>query len=236
MSGPTSASPGRWARLTWQVEDPAAWAAALGRRLGLAPEPLDGVAWRLGLGGEPLDVVPWLREGSNDHPHAEGRLVFEPVSGGGAAPGQVPGAGLALVGVAWSTVELDRAEAELDPWLLARDPALGDGDAAADPHLGARTRRRRTDALPGGALVLAEPNTEGRLAASLARDGEGPCALYLAPAGGLDAWVAGARARNLQLSARRPGPLGPALLLAGRTVAGPHILVVQAAEPSTIAS
>ena len=165
--------------------------------------------------------------------------MLEPIDGGGPAPVPAPGAPLALAGIAWSTVELDRAEAELEPWLLPAERSMGDGDAPVDPHLGARARRRRTAVLPGAAIVLAEPATEGRLAASLARDDEGPCALYLVPAGGLAAWVAAARRRGVAVSARRPGPLGDAVLLPGRVMAGPHLLLVEAvampASPGTIA-
>jgi hypothetical protein len=183
-------------------------------------------------------VVPWLQEAPRDVPSLEGRLVLEPIDSGAPAPAPVPGASLSLAGLAWSTVDLDRAEADLDPWLLPRDAASGDGDAPDDPHLGARARRRRTTALPGGTLVLVEPRTEGRLAASLARDDEGPCALYLAPSAGLAEWTAVARRRGVRVSARRPGPLGPAVLLPGRSLAGPHLLMVEAVPtalgPSTI--
>jgi hypothetical protein len=234
-----AAFPMRWARLTWQVAEPEAWAAALAHRLDVVASATGRGVWRLDLGGEPLDIVPWRREGPADAPSPEGRLAFEPIAGGGPAPERTPDASLTLVGVAWSTVELDRAEADLEPWLLATDPALGDGDAASDPHLGARVRCRRAVALPGEVLVLAEPSTEGRLAASLARDGEGPCALYLAPSGPLATWAVAARARGVTVSARREGPLGPAVLLAGRIVAGPHLLVIDPPAtglgPSTIA-
>ena len=238
----------RWARLTWQAADPGALANDLARRLGHQPGPIDGGAWRFDLGGDALEVVPWRREGPRDDPAPDGRLVFEPIGGGAPvarpafdAPG-APGAldaPLVLVGVAWSTVELDRAEQELDPWLFPADRSLGDGDARPDPHLGALTRLRRGASLPGDTLVLAEPNTEGRLAGSLARDGEGPCALYLRPAGGLGDWAAAARERGVQLSARRRGPLGSAVLLLGRSLAGPHLMVVDGpaapARASTIA-
>lgn len=216
----------RWARLTWQTADPDALAARLGALLGVAPEPGDDGGWRLDLGGEPLDIVAWRPEGTADEPTPDGRLVFEPVPGGVAAPVIVPDAALTLVGVVWATVDLDRAADELAPWLAAPDPARGGVDAASDPHLGARTRLRRGDALPGAVLVLAEPSTEGRLAASLARDGEGPCGLCLCPGGGLDAWLAAAAARGVRVSRREAGPLGDQVLLPG-AVAGPHLLITE---------
>jgi hypothetical protein len=228
----------RWARLTWQAGDPRSLAAALAARLGVVAEDSDDGTWRIDLGGEPLDVVPWRREGPRDMPSPEGRLMLEPIDGGGPVPEPVDGARLSLAGIAWCTVELDRAEAELEPWLLPADRAMGDGDGPVDPHLGARTRRRRTAVLPGRAIVFAEPSTEGRLAASLARDDEGPCALYIAPSAGLAAWVAEARRRAVTVSARRPGPLGEAAILPGRVMAGPHLLMVEAvampASPGTI--
>ena len=143
--------------------------------------------------------------------------MLEPIPGGEPAPeDEDPDAHrpLRLAGTGWATVELDRAEDELGMWL-----GDGAGDAggvppdAADPHLGAFARVRPAGGLPGDSFVLLEPSTEGRLAASLARDSEGPCALYLRPAVGLTAWAAAARERGVraQRQARRPaGDRGPA--------------------------
>lgn len=234
-----SVSRDRWASLTWQAADPDALVEDLAQRLHLSAVRVGGTAWQFDLGGEALNVVPWRREGPADQPTIDGRLVFEPIEGGGVLPALVDDAPLVLAGVAWATVELDRAEEELDPWLSPLDTGLGDGDAPPDPHLGAIVRRRRSAALPGGALLLAEPSTEGRLAASLARDSEGPCALYLRPSLGLSAWVQAARSRGVKVSARRPGPLGQAVRLPGRAFAGPHLIVVEPPNaqprPSTIA-
>ena len=129
-----------------------------------------------------------------------------------------------LAGVGWATVELDRAEAELAEWLVGEvpDPATD----AEDPILGARARRRVADGLPGAELALLEPTTEGRVAASLARDGEGPCALYVRPASGLDAWMAAARDRGVAMSTVGEGPFGRSVLVLGGPVAGPHLLIV----------
>ena len=222
----TGSTPGRWARLTWRAADPAATATALGHRLGLTAAALEYGAWRLNLGGEPLDVLPWRRDGTPDEPVPDGRLAFEPLDRVVPVPELVADTPLSLAAIVWATVDLGRAEAELDPWLLPANPASGDGVAPMDRLLGAVVRRRRTAALPGGLLLLAEPSTEGRLAASLARDGEGPCALLLAPSAGLRRWLANARARGVRVGPRRAGPLGHARLLPGPGVAGPHLIVV----------
>lgn len=74
-------------------------------------------------------------------------------------------------GLVLATLDADRAAADLAP-------ALGDAwrDVADDAVLGARCRRM---ALGRGALILAEPASEGYVAACLARWGEGPVALAL---------------------------------------------------------
>ena len=80
-----------------------------------------------------------------------------------------------LVAIGWATVDLERTVAE-----------LGTLDARPTDHddlLGARALRM--DAGPV-TLLLLEPSTEGRLAAALARRGEGMVALYVAADGPLD--------------------------------------------------
>jgi hypothetical protein len=225
----------RWARVTWQVPDPAAFAPALAARLGTSAQAGGGLgpdAWTIDLGSAWLEVRPWLRESPTDHPLPGGRLVLEAVSGGEPTPEEAvtddeataAPRPLRLAGLGWATVELDRAADELGMWLgEAPDP---DAPDAADPLLGARARVRDAGGLPGDAVLLLEPSTEGRLAAALARDGEGPAALYLRPAAGLGAWAAAARPRGVTLSARRVGPLGGSVLVAGGPVAGPHLVIV----------
>ena len=226
----------RWARVTWQVPDPATFAPALAARLGTTARAGGGLgpdAWTIDLGSALLEVRPWLRESPTDHPLPGGRLVLEPVGGGEPAPEDGDATDdalmattrpLRLAGLGWATVELDRAADELGMWLgEAPDP---DAPDAPDPLLGARARVREAGGLPADAVLLLEPSTEGRLAASLARDGEGPAALYLRPAAGLRAWAADARTRGVTLSARRFGPLGGSVLLAGTPVAGPHLVIV----------
>ncbi len=140
----------RWARLTWQSADPAGLSAGLERRLGVPGRDgglVEG-ARLLHLGTAELEVRAWHSEGPHDTPRREGRLVLEPVIGGEPAPGppETGAVDLVLLGLGWATVELERAEAELDVWL-----APGASTATPDDRqLGARTRVRRAGALPGG--------------------------------------------------------------------------------------
>ena len=234
-----------WARLTWQAKDPAAVAGELARRLSVAVRPggLVPGARRLGLGTAELEVRPWIREGPGDDPRAAGRLVLEPVPNGEEPParGAAGAEPLVLVGLGWATVELDRAESELGSVAGAAPsgPPPGielDADGLlVDEHLGARARLREGAGLPGEWMVLLEPSTEGRTAASLARDGEGPCALYLRPAAGLDAWLDAAREGGVTASSHREGPFGVQVLLAG-SPAGPHVIVTEGRTPVSAAA
>jgi hypothetical protein len=233
-----------WARLTWQAKDPAAVAGELASRLSVEVRPggLVPGARRLDLGSAELEVRPWIREGPGDDPRAAGRLVLEPVPNGEEPPeaGVAPQP-LRLVGLGWCTVELERAEAELGPWLGPRPagPPPGievDRDGLlADEHLGARALLREGAGLPGEWMVLLEPSTEGRTAASLALDGEGPCALYLRPTAGLDAWLDAAREGGVTASGQREGPFGVQVLLAGAP-AGPHVIVTEGRTPVSAAA
>lgn len=116
--------------------------------------------------------------------------------------------------IGWATVELDRAAAELAE-------ALGLGGVAAfcaaprSVALGCVCRIARAILPGGGSLLLLEPDTEGRVAGSLARRGEGPVAVWLTPPAP-DA-PDGSSAGGLTLSAERDGPLGgERLIVEGR--------------------
>ena len=120
---------------------------------------------------------------------------------------------LPVVGVGWATVELDRAARELEG-LATFAPA------PRDSTLGATARRSPLGARPRPAVVLLEPDTEGLLAAALARFGEGVRAIYLGPLDRADV------DDTPNLGPSRPGPLGPARLVLGRQKWGPHALVL----------
>jgi hypothetical protein len=115
-----------------------------------------------------------------------------------------------VLGVGWATVDLERA---------ASDAGLPTLELPADRLLGARAAR-----LGGGPLVLLEPNTEGRMAAALARRGEGPIALYVAAADLAIPTTTGPTA---------VGPFGPAMLLEPGLPWGPFLLGVDSGrDPS----
>jgi hypothetical protein len=118
---------------------------------------------------------------------------------------------LPIAAIGWATVDSERARADLDA-VLSGDPGAPQLQPWApierDPDLGARAWARAA-ADPGGApaLVVLEPDTEGRLAASLARFGEGVAVIYLGE-----------------------GMPRPGRLLRGGQAWGPHVVVVDSSE------
>jgi hypothetical protein len=133
---------------------------------------------------------------------------------------------LETVAEIWATVDLEGALRELGRGSNLAGEAAAES-AVTDPHLGARVAL-----IAGGAgelLALAEPTTEGRLAASLARRGEGPAGRYASLPDGdtLEAYRRRAHASGLTISRVQPGPFGPSVLVAGGPLAGPHLIVVE---------
>ena len=143
-----------------------------------------------------------------------------------AAPRDPWLAELRLDGIGWATVELERAAEDLGAAFKgqgALEPRWMPG--ARDDLLGATTWISRENwdraaADPPPALVLLEPDTEGRLAATLARFGEGVGAVYLCRRSGAEQ-VDGGR-----LGRPAPGPLGPARLVLAQPAWGPSLLVL----------
>jgi hypothetical protein len=130
------------------------------------------------------------------------------------------------VGVGWATVESDRAVVELAAELRVSIGAfeLATGSAA----LGASALIGR-GWLPGGpSIAIVEPDTEGRLAAALARHGEGPLAVWLAPE---DTRVAldALRTAGIVTSSEGPGPFGPERFVLDGPTYGPHTFLVGSA-------
>ena len=127
-----------------------------------------------------------------------------------------------------ATVELERVLGDLG-WAPEAARAAISG-ARPDPHLGAAVVL--VEDATEGCLAFAEPTTEGRLAATLARHGEGPCGRYLgfpepASPDALDAFRRRAAAAGVAISRVEDGPLGPSVLLLTNSVTGPHLIVAE---------
>jgi hypothetical protein len=126
----------------------------------------------------------------------------------------------------WATVDLDRTLAGLGVESKA-------ARASVDALLGARVV-----VTPSGPdrppLAIAEPITEGRLAATLARNDEGPAGRYVAVPDGLALARARAADAGIALSRVEEGPFGRAMLVLIGPVSGPHLILCEpAAVPSS---
>lgn len=191
-------------RLLWRTEDPDGTAFRLASTVGARVDEAG-----TGPTGQRELVVP-LAGGSVVIVASDGvdRLALDERASG---PGPEPPAALrgapSLLGVAWATVDTDRALPGIASALGITPATFAPG--TADECLGATAR-----VAPLGTLVVAvlEPSTEGRLAAVLARCGEGPCGIYVASASS---------------AATRPGPLGPAWLAMAERPWGPFVLAVR---------
>jgi hypothetical protein len=124
--------------------------------------------------------------------------------------------GATLVAIGWATVEIERAEQELEA-------AIGNGgswaEAPRDALLGARAAVYRSIAAASLLVVVLEADTEGRLAASLARHGEGIAATYVTVRPGT---VLAAGAFGIPAA----GPLGRGRRLARGGIGEPSIIVL----------
>jgi len=132
-----------------------------------------------------------------------------------ADPSRVPAGAVAPHAVGWATVDMDRALLDLAGDLGIAPEAFADGVACR--ALGARCRVVE-DSLPGGlSLAILEPATEGRLAATLARLGEGPAVV----------WYTTDEASDAGPIPWRPGPFGLERHVPGDPVHGPHRLLIR---------
>lgn len=138
------------------------------------------------------------------------------------------GGGGHVLATIWATVDLERALGERTA--LAPE---GIGPALAEPHLGARVVVAEAPAPDGVPLAVAEPTTEGRLAATLARHGEGEVGRYVAVPSPLDEIARAAAAIGIAVSRPADGPFGRSILVLHGPVTGPHLIIVEApAVPS----
>jgi hypothetical protein len=125
--------------------------------------------------------------------------------------------------IIWATVDRDRLLAE-SGW--TRTEYLPD-----DPFLGASVAVVRP--ATGEVLAVVEPVTEGRLAATLARHGEGPAGEYVEAPIPLDAIGRAATAAGLVVGRSATGPFGRSVIVVSGPVTGPHLILVER-PPGTI--
>jgi hypothetical protein len=145
----------------------------------------------------------------------------------------VAGPGAVLLATIWATVDLERTlveRARVEP------PAglAGLASPANDDLLGARVvvvpgghRHAESPAATAIAIAIAEPATEGRLAATLARNGEGPAGQYVAVGDDLEAAQARAAEAGIGLSRLGLGPFGPSMLLLTGPASGPLLILCE---------
>lgn len=199
-------------RLRWTSPDPHAAAALLATILGPA-RPADPMVFLLDRAS--IEVVAGTSR--------DDRLELADEDGPASLANQEQRAVFGLVAIGIATVDTDRFAAEAG-WSLSPMPA--------DDILGAFA-----SAVVGHPFVLLEPSTEGRLAATLARLGEGPVSLYLRPLGRtlIEVRAAVAAAGGGTTVVTR-GPFGREWAFRGRSAFGPHLIVVEAsAMAGTIA-
>lgn len=135
-----------------------------------------------------------------------------------------PGAAAATIALIWATVDVERALAALAEAGPAGGPLAGE-PLRDDPLLGAGGRLVRPP--DGDPIALLEPTTEGRLAATLVRSGEGPAGRYAESPVGLDLLAARAVETGIGLGPPADGPFGRAVLVQGGPSHGPHLVLVE---------
>jgi hypothetical protein len=141
---------------------------------------------------------------------------------------QALGVLLRVIGTGVATVDLDQAEERARAMIAHRAIT----DAPDDVLLGARCRV--VIAEEGPSIVLLEPITEGRLAASLARFGQETVVSYLSPVVPGEDVVGPAAIAGISLSSATPGPLGLSRLVLGGPAWGPHVILVERVGPGDV--
>jgi hypothetical protein len=194
----------------WESPDPSAVGARLAARLRLPRPDPDVETFALTLAGGALRIA---RTESDRRERLVAVSAIEQVPVASADRGGSHG--VALLGVGFATVEMERGARELAD-RFGLDP--GDfGLAADEAWLGAEAR---VASLGRARLVVLGPTTEGRVAAALARFGEGPVVVYLGLPGPASGSV-------------RPGPLGAGSLVPGSPTWGPFTIVLAGSAGGT---
>jgi hypothetical protein len=207
----------------------------------MVPRQVPEIRWST---ADPAGLIARLREsgfafdGDGVMPFPSATIRIEPGAGRTerlAVEAGAPSAGVGVrphangiddvVAIGWATVDRERYLADLG--------AGSNVELPRDPHLGAFAIQHDATR-PGPQVLVLEPDTEARLAATLVRSGEGPAAIYLSARRGLDAFVADARRRDTPVTSVQPGPFGPSVVLLAGPPWGPHLIVVERPAGGTI--
>jgi hypothetical protein len=121
-----------------------------------------------------------------------------------------------VLAVIWATVDTERVLAEV---------GLPGVELPDDPQLGASVKLVRPP--DGQPIALLEPRTEGRIAATLARAGEGPAGRYVVASDGLASVKLRAATEEQSLSPEYDGPFGRSVLVTDGPATGPHVVLVE---------
>ncbi len=214
-------------RVRWIAEDVEQVRLVLAAGLGIdvpTGVPVDSPGLRL----EVSASLPVMAPAAGDRLEV---AEVDPPRGRGGSIGPPATASARVLALGWVTVDGDRAAAAAAGvrWTaVPRDAPLG-----ARALLGDARGVGAAMGAPGAAaaVLLLEPDTEGRVAAFLARHGEGLAVLYVglsAPA------VTVARARLARLGSRTvsgPGPFGSELAIMGTPASGPTLVMVEMTGP-----
>jgi len=134
----------------------------IAQRLGIRPPVGRAGNAQLRLAGDTLRFV------ADDGVRGEGRLVLVPGRGRTGRGGEDSDGDLCVLGLGWATVDTERSATE---FVKALDLPGTATSVDRDRLIGAYAHQLVDERFPGGRLVILEPSTEGRLAATLARHG-----------------------------------------------------------------
>jgi hypothetical protein len=197
-------------RVRWEAPDPVAAAQRVGEALGVTAEQVRDHP-EIVLGSGVVEFRPTVAADGDERLRIAGLRERLPRRAGSPRAD--------LVGVGWATVEVQRAAGDLE-W--ETEPGAPDTLLGATAAVVTGDRR----------LLLLEPSTEGRIAASLVRWGEGPAALYVSV--GDEAALERARRDLLGRGGRSTviaeGPFGRSFAALVGPAWGPHLVLVERAS------
>ena len=188
----------------------------------------DGGAVSILSGTRPSTSCPWQRETPSDDP-AAGRPAWcsSPRPAGWRTPSPRRDGDAALRARRGRVGDGRARPRGGGARRVARRRPAGPGDDVAEPLLGATgAAAAPPTGCPAARSSCWSRRPRAGSPASLVRDGEGPCALYLRAAGRPRRVGRGGPRRGATVSAARTGPFGTGVLVPGPAVAGPHVLVV----------